>query len=70
MTIDPAPGSAGPVLHLNDVDGVTIRQSQVASVHVTGSKSKEVRLIGTESNVTKGPGVPPESIKYAKPQFE
>ena len=36
MRIDAAPGSDQPVLRLNDADGVLIRQSQIASVDVTG----------------------------------
>ncbi len=63
VTIDPAPASAGPVVRLNDADGVTIRQSQIASVEVTGSKTKAVRLSETESHVTMGPGVAPDAVK-------
>lgn len=63
VTIDPAPVSAGPVVRLNDADGVTIRQSQVATVEVTGSKTKAVRLSETESHVSVGPGVAPDAVK-------
>jgi hypothetical protein len=63
VTIDPAPVSAGPVVRLNDADGVTIRQSQIASVEVTGSKTKAVRLSETDSHVTMGPGVAPDAVK-------
>ena len=55
--IDAAPGSNQPVLRLNDADGVLVRQSRVASVHVTGSKSRAVRLVETEAKVTADPGV-------------
>ena len=61
--IDAAPGSGHPVLELNDADGVTVRQSRIASVHVAGSKSKDVRLIETEANVTSDPGVPTVIMK-------
>lgn len=61
--IDAAPGSNQPVLRLNDADGVMVRQSQVASIHVAGSKSKSVRLVDTESKVTAEPGVPPVTLK-------
>jgi polygalacturonase len=57
VTVDAAPGSSQPVMRLNDAEGVTVRQSQVASIEVTGSKSKGVRLIGTESKITSGAGV-------------
>jgi hypothetical protein len=63
VTIDPAPASAGPLVRLNDADGVTIRQSQIASVEVTGSKTKAVRLSETDSQVTMGPGVAPDAVK-------
>jgi polygalacturonase len=62
MRIDPAPNSDRPVLQLNDADGVTVRQSRIASVHVTGSKSKGVRLVQTETKATADAGVPPISL--------
>jgi polygalacturonase len=61
--IDVAPGSDQPVLRLNDADGVLVRQSRVASVHVTGSKSRDVRLVETEAKVTADPGVTPVIVK-------
>jgi polygalacturonase len=69
MTVDPAPGSSQPVLRLNDAEGVTVRQSRAASVQVTGSKSKAVRIVESESTVTIGPGVPAEAVKYIQPQL-
>jgi hypothetical protein len=63
MRIDAAPGSDQPVLRLNDADGVLIRQSQFASVDVTGTKSRAVRLLETEAKVTSAPGVPPVIVK-------
>jgi hypothetical protein len=63
MRIDAAPGSDQPVLFLNDAEGVTVRQSRVGSVHVTGSKSQGVRLVETESKVTTEPGVLLETVK-------
>lgn len=63
MRIDAAPDSDQPVLRLNDVEGVTVRQSRVGSIHVTGSKSKAVRLVDTESKVTTEPDVQPVIVK-------
>jgi hypothetical protein len=63
MRIDAAPGSDQPVLRLNDAEDVTVRQSRVESIHVTGSKSKTVRLVDTESKVTTGPDVQPVIVK-------
>jgi polygalacturonase len=63
MRIDTAPGSDQPALQLNDADGVLIRQSRIASVNVTGSKSKAVRLVETEAKLTQGPGAAPVIVK-------
>jgi len=61
--IDAAPGSNQPVLLLNDVNGVLIRQSSIASVHVTGSQSRAVRLLETEAQVTEDPGLAPVIVQ-------
>jgi hypothetical protein len=61
--IDAAPGSDQPVLRLNDVDGVLVRRSRVGSVHVTGGKSRSVRVVETEAKVTTDPGVAPVIVK-------
>jgi Glycosyl hydrolases family 28 len=61
--IDAAPGSDQPVLRLNDVDGVLVRQSRIGSVHVTGSKTRAVRLVETDAKVTADPGVVPVIVK-------
>ncbi len=63
LDIDSAPGSGHPVLRLNDVDGVIVRQSRIASVHVTGAKSRGVRLVDTEAKTTTGDGVSPVMVK-------
>src|SRR5580658_9991319 len=67
MILDLAPGSTQPVLRLNDAEGVTLRQSRVRSVHVTGSKSKAIRLLETQTDVTTGPEVAPGTVEYVKP---
>jgi polygalacturonase len=61
--IDAAPGSDQQVLRLNDANGVLIRQSRVSSVHVTGSKSRAVRVVETDTKVTADPGVAPVFVK-------
>jgi hypothetical protein len=63
MNLEPAPDSKEPVLRLNDADGVLVRQSRIASVHVTGAKSRGVRLVDTESKATTGDGVAPVTVK-------
>jgi polygalacturonase len=61
--IDAAPGSDLAALQLNDVDGVLVRQSRIGSVHITGSKSRAVRVVETEAKVTADPGVAPVIVK-------
>ena len=61
--IDAAPGSDQPVLLLNDVNGVLVRQSRIDSVHLTGSNSRGVRLVETEVKLTEDPGVAPAIVK-------
>jgi len=57
------PGSNRPALQLNDADGVLIRQSRISTIRVTGSRSRAVRLNGTEAKVSVGPGVAPIALK-------
>jgi hypothetical protein len=61
--IDAAPGSSQPVLRLNNADGVLVRNSNIASVHVMGSKSRDVRLVETEAKLSTEPGLPPVIAK-------
>jgi polygalacturonase len=63
VTLAPAPGSSQPVLNLNDTAGVTIRDSEVESIHVTGAKSREVRVINTNSKITTGDGASRGTVK-------
>jgi polygalacturonase len=63
MRIDAVPGSSEPLLRLNDVDGVLVRDSRVASVDVAGSKSRGIRLDDTESKVTTAADVAPVQMK-------
>ena len=61
--IDAAPGSSEPVVRLTDAEDVTVRESRIASVHVSGAKSKGVRLLGTDARVTTDPGVVPVLVQ-------
>ncbi len=63
VSFDSAPGSLQPVMRLNDADGVILRQSDVASLHVTGATSRNVRLLETGSQVTIGPEVPRDGVR-------
>jgi len=63
VRMDPAPGSDRPVLRLNNADGVTLRNSVVASVHVGGRWSRAVRLVDTDANVITDAGLAPVIVK-------
>jgi len=51
VDIAAAPGSHAEELALKDVDGVTLRNSRAATVHVAGKRTRKVRLVDTESVV-------------------
>lgn len=61
--IDAPPGSTQPALRLSDVDGMSVLQSRVASIHVSGAGSKNVRLLNTESKITTDPDTAPVIVK-------
>jgi polygalacturonase len=61
--MDAVPGSDQPVLLLKDANDVLVRQSRIGSVHVTGNKSRSVRVVETEAKVTADPGVAPVIVK-------
>jgi len=63
VSFDAAPASAHPAARLNDAGGVTVRDSQIASIHLTGSKTGSVRLIETGSTVTTGPEVAASAVE-------
>ena len=67
VTFDAAPGSTKPVMVLNNVDGAIIRQSNIASIQVTGEKSQKIRLFETESRASTSSGAPPDAVKSASP---
>ena len=56
--IDAAPGSDQPVVRLTDADGVLVRHSRIGSVHVSGAKSRGVRVMDSETKITTDVEVP------------
>ena len=58
VKMDAAPGSEQAVLRLHDAEGVTVRESRIASIHV-GRNSKAVRVVDTDAKITSEPGVLP-----------
>jgi polygalacturonase len=51
VDIEAAPGSHAEVLALKDVDGMTLRNSRAAKVHVSGKRTRKIRLVDTEAVV-------------------
>ena len=67
VAFDAAPGSSHSAMSLNGVDGVTVRESSIASLHVAGAASRNIRLIETSSRLTSGPEVQKDAVKAARP---
>jgi len=62
VEIAAAPKSNEAVIQLKNVANVSIRQSQAATVHVSGARSRSIKLIGTESLVTTDPEVGRDAV--------
>lgn len=56
------PGSQAEVIELKDADGVTLRHSRAASVHVAGRPSRKIRFLDTESVISSDPDVSKEAV--------
>ncbi len=59
-----APGSRAPVISLNDADNVTLRHSRVASLQVAGKRTRKIRLLDTESAITKDSDVAKDAVVH------
>jgi len=57
-----APGSHGEALVLKNADGVTLRHSLAASVHVAGRRSRKIRLVDTEAVIATDPEVAKDAV--------
>jgi polygalacturonase len=62
LDVAAVPGFRGNVLELKDVDGMTLRNSRAASVHVAGRRSRKIRLVDTESAITSEAEVPQDAV--------
>lgn len=62
VDIAAAPGSRGNVMELKDVDGVTLRNSRAATIHVAGRRSRKIRLLDTDSVVETDPEVAKDAV--------
>jgi hypothetical protein len=49
-------------MELKDVDGVTLRNSRAATIHVAGRRTRKIRLLDTDSVVETDPDVPKEAV--------
>ena len=62
LDVATAPGSQGDVIELKDADGVTLRHSRVASVHVAGRRSRKIRLLDTDAVIAADSDVSKEAV--------
>ena len=60
--IDAAPNSDAPVIGVRRSRNVTVRNSRAATLHVSGTESSHIRVIGSEARITLEPGVPTAAI--------
>ncbi len=49
-------------MELKDVDGVTLRNSRAATIHVAGRRSRKIRLLDTDSVVETDPEVAKDAV--------
>ena len=62
VRIDPAPASIDPVVILKNAEGFTLSHSQAATLRISGNKTRSVRLIQTDSKVTRDADVPTTAV--------
>jgi polygalacturonase len=62
VDIAAVPGSRAEVLAFKDADGVTLRNSHAASIHVSGRRTRKIRVLGTESVITSGPETAKDAV--------
>jgi len=60
--IDPVPDSDGPAIELGQARNVTVRHSRAPIIHVSGTGSSRIRVIGSDARITADPGVPAAAI--------
>jgi hypothetical protein len=60
--IDAVPNSDTPVIELSQSRNVTVRNSRAATIHVSGTGSNRIRVIGSDSRISTDPGVPKIAI--------
>ena len=62
VDIAAAPGSHAEVLSFKDADGVTLRDSHAARIHVSGRRTRKIRVLDTESVITSGPETAKDAV--------
>jgi hypothetical protein len=63
LRIQKPPASTAPVLELKNVEDVTLRASKVETIHVAGSRSRNIKLVQTDSKIDADTDVGKETIK-------
>jgi polygalacturonase len=62
VAVDAPPASTHPDVIVNDVDGITLRDSRAETLRIVGNKTRSVRVLHTDSKITIGPGVPNSAL--------
>jgi polygalacturonase len=62
VDIAAAPGSHAEALSFKDADGVTLRNSHAARIHVSGRRTHKIRVLDTESVITSGPETAKDAV--------
>ena len=62
VDIAPAPRSTAPAVILKDADNVTLRQSRAATVHLSGTRTRNIRVLDTESLITSDANVRNDAV--------
>ncbi len=52
VDVQAAPVSTEPVIELKNVDKITLRSSRAETIHLAGSRTREVRLLQTDAKLT------------------
>ena len=62
VDISEAPGSNAPVVSMKDVENVTLRNSRAATVHLTGQRTRKIRVIDSDAVTTTAADVPQDAV--------
>jgi hypothetical protein len=62
VDVETPPSSTAPAIELKNVENVTLRSSQADTIHLAGSRTRDVRLLQTKSKITTDPDVSKDAV--------